>query len=131
MMQDDTDYSDPFSLFDFEDRTEPLATRMKFAGRLAVNVVVALAIIGVSLAIGMIGYHATERMDWLDAFLNAAMILGGMGPVDTLHTAAGKAFAGGYALFSGLLIIIVAGVVLAPIFHRVLHAFHIADDDRG
>ncbi|HRK64619.1 MAG TPA: hypothetical protein PLN53_09505, partial [Terricaulis sp.] len=64
----------------------------------------------------------------LDAFLNASMLLGGMGPVDALHTDAGKLFAGGYALFCGLLIVIASGVILAPILHRVLHALHAADD---
>ena len=118
------------SLFDFEDIGEPLANRATFAGRIAVNVIAAVVIIGVSLAAGMAGYHFTENMDWLDAFLNAAMILGGMGPVDQLHTEAGKMFAGVYALFSGLLIIIVTGVVLAPILHRVLHALHAEDDDK-
>jgi hypothetical protein len=72
-------------------------------------------------------YHATEGLSWLDAYLNAAMLLGGMGPVNPLHTEAGKLFAGSYALFCGLLIVIASGVVLAPILHRVLHALH-ADD---
>lgn len=83
--------------------------------------------IAIALAIGMIGYRLTEGMDWLDAYLNAAMLLGGMGPVGALDTASGKFFAGSYALFCGLLIVIASGVVLAPILHRVLHALH-ADD---
>jgi len=116
------------SLFDFEDKDKPLAAPAAFAGRVMFNVVAALVIIGVSMAVGMAGYHFTEGMDWLDAFLNASMILGGMGPVDVLHTQAGKIFAGAYALFSGLLIIIVTGVVLAPILHRVLHALHVPDE---
>ena len=116
------------SLFDFEYKDKPLATPTAFAGRIVLNVIVALVIIGASLAGGMAGYHLTEGMDWLDAFLNASMILGGMGPVDVLHTEAGKIFAGAYALFSGLLIIIVTGVVLAPILHRVLHALHVPDE---
>ena len=88
---------------------------------------VALVLIGFALALGMIGYHLTENMAWLDAFLNASMLLGGMGPVDALHTDAGKLFAGAYALFCGLLIVIASGVILAPILHRVLHALHAED----
>jgi hypothetical protein len=115
------------SLFRFEHKDKPIAGTATFAGRLLGNFVAALVIVAVALGAGMAGYRLTEGMDWLDAFLNAAMILGGMGPVDTLHTEAGKAFAGGYALFCGLLIVILTGVVLAPILHRVLHALHVKD----
>jgi hypothetical protein len=115
------------NLLRFEPRDRPMASHAVFLGRLARNLVFALTMIAAALAIGMIGYHATERMDWLEAYLNAAMLLGGMGPVDPLHTQAGKLFAGSYALFCGLLIVIASGVVLAPILHRVLHALH-ADD---
>ena len=89
-----------------------------------VNTLAACVLIGASLAVGMVGYHAAEGMTWLDAFLNAAMLLGGMGPVDGLHTGAGKLFAGLYALYCGLVVVITAGVILAPILHRVLHAIH-------
>jgi len=112
----------------FERRAEPLAPHRVFLGRLARNVVAALVMIAVALAIGMAGYRITEGMSWLDAYLNATMLLGGMGPVDALHTDAGKFFAGSYAIFCGLLIVIASGVVLAPILHRVLHALHAADD---
>jgi hypothetical protein len=84
--------------------------------------------IAVALGVGMIGYVAIEQMSWLDAYLNASMLLGGMGEVDALRTDAGKFFAGTYALFCGLLIVIASGVVLAPILHRVLHALHVEDD---
>lgn len=114
-------------LLRFEHRNRPMASHAVFLGRLARNLVFALGMIAVALAIGMAGYHATEGMDWLDAYLNATMLLGGMGPVDALQTDAGKFFAGSYALFCGLLIVIASGVVLAPILHRVLHALH-ADD---
>ena len=77
------------------------------------------------LAVGMLGYTLTEGMSCVDAFVNAAMILSGMGPVGELHTTAGKIFAGCYAIFSGLIIVIATGFVLAPIFHRVLHNFHV------
>jgi ABC-type Na+ efflux pump permease subunit len=116
------------SLLRFEHRTAPLAPRAVFFGRLAGAIAAALALIGVALAIGMIGYRLTENMAWLDAFLNAAMLLGGMGEVDPLHTDAGKLFAGIYALFCGLLIVVGSGIILAPILHRVLHALHLEDD---
>ena len=84
-----------------------------------------VVIILVSLGIGMTGYHVFEKLPWIDAFVNAAMILSGMGPVSELKTTAGKIFAGSYAIFSGLVIVIATGFVLAPIFHRVLHRFHV------
>lgn len=115
-------------LFRFEHRTAPLAPQHVFFGRLARNLAFALAMIAAALAIGMVGYRATEGMSWLDAYLNSTMLLGGMGPVDVLHTDAGKFFAGTYALFCGLLIVVATGVVLAPILHRVLHAMHVAED---
>lgn len=81
-----------------------------------------------ALGIGMLGYHELERLSWLDAFLNAAMILGGMGPVNELKTEAGKLFAGLYALFSGLIFLVVAGLIFMPLVHRLLHRFHIGAD---
>ena len=80
---------------------------------------------GSALGIGMAGYHFFENMGWVDAFENAAMILSGMGPVSALQSDAGKIFAGCYALFSGLLLITVTGIVLAPVIHRGLHKFHL------
>jgi hypothetical protein len=77
-----------------------------------------------ALGMGVLGYHEFESMSWLDAFLNAAMILGGMGPVDVLHTQAGKVFAGIYALFSGLVFLVASGLFLSPLVHRLLHNFH-------
>jgi hypothetical protein len=79
----------------------------------------------------MVGYHGLEAMPWLEAFVNAAMILSGMGPVDQLHTASGKFFAGCYALFSGLAFISAVSVVFAPIFHRFIHRFHLEADSKG
>lgn len=84
-----------------------------------------LVIILASLAIGMAGYHFLEKMSWLDAFVSAAMILSGMGPVGSLQTTAGKFFAGCYALYSGLALITTIGVVFVPVFHRFLHKFHL------
>ena len=77
-----------------------------------------------SLGIGMVGYAYFEHLDWLDAFLNSAMLLGGMGPVNNPETAGGKLFAGLYALYSGLVFLVTVGVVLAPVLHRLMHVFH-------
>ena len=109
----------------FEHRSQPLLPRQAFLGRLARSVCAGLTIIGISLFVGMVGYHVLERLGWLDAFLNASMLLGGMGPVETPQTSGGKLFAGLYALYCGLVVIIVTGVVLAPVVHRFLHRFHV------
>ena len=95
-----------------------------FLGRMVRHAAAAIALILGSLAIGVWGYHHFEALPWLDAFLNASMILGGMGPVNPIGTDAGKLFAGTYALYSGLVFIAVAGLVLTPAVHRVLHTFH-------
>jgi len=116
-------------LFKYESRKHPLATRQRYLRRLAQSVLAALLIIGVSLLIGILGYAHFEGMGWLDAFLNASMILSGMGPADTLKTSGGKLFAGCYAIYSGLMVIFVTGIVLAPLAHRVLHRFHVDDKD--
>ena len=102
-----------------------MVTRWTFATRLAQAALLWLAIAVVGLAIGMAGYAYFEGMSIADAYVNAAMILSGMGPVSELKTTAGKIFAGSYAIFSGLVIVIATGFVLAPIFHRVLHRFHV------
>lgn len=94
------------------------------------NILYAAALVAISLVAGMIGYGAFEGMSVVDAFLNASMILGGMGPVDILRTNGGKIFAGFYALYSGLVLIISAGLVLAPVLHNVMHSFHIDDKDQ-
>jgi len=84
-----------------------------------------LAIILAALCIGMAGYHWLEGLSWIDAFVNAAMILSGMGPANPLHTEAGKVFAGCFALFSGLTFITAISIAFAPVFHRFLHKFHL------
>lgn len=114
-------------VFHFEGKSQPLASRAVFLGRLMGNGAVALVTILGGLAVGMVGYRALEGLSWLDAFLNAAMLLGGMGPVSDLHTTAGKIFAGVYALMCGLLLVAVTGLILAPVLHRVLHALHVKD----
>jgi hypothetical protein len=97
---------------------------------MARSAALAFAIVLGSLGIGMAGYHWLERLSWLDAFLNAAMILSGMGPVAQIQTPGGKLFAGCYALFSGLALITVVAVIFAPLFHRFLHKFHLEADSR-
>jgi hypothetical protein len=112
----------------FERRTKPLLTREKFTARMIRCVLLALGLVAVSLGIGMAGYHGFEGLSWLDAFENAAMILSGMGPVSPVNTAAGKVFAGCYALYSGLALVSTVALLFAPIFHRFLHKFHLPDD---
>lgn len=90
---------------------------------------VSLALAAGSLVIGIAGYHELEGLSYLDAFLNSAMLLGGMGPVDLPKTEAGKLFAGLYALYAGLLFLVLTAILLAPVFHRVLHRFHFEGDD--
>lgn len=109
----------------YERRRQPLLSRKAFFHRLGRHVIAGLMMIAISLALGVFGYHWTENMPWLDALVNASMILGGMGPVDKLNTAAGKLFASFYALFSGLVFIGIAGIIFAPIIHRLFHRFHL------
>jgi hypothetical protein len=109
----------------FEHKRQPLASRRLFARRLAGSFALSTTIITLSLLVGMAGYHHFERMPWIDAFVNASMILSGMGPLGSLQTWNGKAFAGLYALYSGLVLILAMGIVIAPIVHRVLHRFNL------
>lgn len=112
----------------FERKHEKLVPVSVFVGRMAAYGVVVLLLIAGALAIGVAGYHSLAGLGWVDALLNASMILGGMGPVDALPTVSAKLFASFYALFSGLVFIAVMGLVFAPIIHRVLHAFHVEND---
>jgi len=91
---------------------------------------IAFAFIVISLVIGMAGYHLFEGLAWIDAFLNASMLLGGMGPVNSPVTNGGKVFAGFYALYCGLAVIFSTGVILAPVAHRILHRFHMERDSQ-
>ena len=111
----------------FEHHTKPLLPRWIFYRRVFRNAFFGLGFIAFSLGLGMAGYHHFEKMSWLDAFVNAAMILSGMGPVGTLQTEGGKLFAGGYALFSGLALVAAIGIIFAPVMHRFLHKFHLED----
>ena len=109
----------------FEHHSEPLLSRAAFWRRLAQSVGFGGILVAVSLVIGMVGYHSLEGLGWIDAFLNASMLLGGMGPVNAPQSDGGKLFAGCYALYCGLVVIVVAGVLLAPVAHRFLHKFHL------
>jgi hypothetical protein len=106
-------------------RIRPLAPRRVYVRRIARHALSAGGLVFVSLAIGVLGYRGLEHLAWIDALLNAAMIMGGMGPVDTLHTVPGKLFASFYALYCGLVLLVTAGILLAPVFARFLHRFHI------
>jgi hypothetical protein len=112
----------------YEHRKEPLLSRSAFLKRLASHAGVAFGVVLGSLGIGILGYHFLEGLAWVDALVNAAMILGGMGPVDTLHTNAGKIFASFYALYSGIVFLLAVGIIIAPVFHRLLHHFHLEAD---
>jgi hypothetical protein len=116
-------------LIGFETKGEPLASEAAFVRRLGRNVTVAAAVILASLAIGTTAYMTLEGMSLIDAVLNASMILSTMGPVSPLHTTAGKIFASVYAILSGLLLFAVAGLILAPVYHRMIHRFHLEDED--
>lgn len=109
----------------YEHRHQPLLSRSRFLERLLRHGAVAAFLLLVSLLIGMAGYSYFERLAWRDAFLNAAMLLGGMGPVDPPRTDGGKLFAGLYALYAGLVFLVVVGLGLTPVVHRVLHRFHL------
>src|ERR1700676_139454 len=113
------------SVTQFERRHQAVASRRKFVIRMALAVGLWALLTAGGLAIGIAGYAGFEGMSFVDAFVNAAMILSGMGPLGELKTTAGKIFAGSYAILSGLIIVIATGFVLAPIFHRILHRFHV------
>ena len=104
-----------------------LPPRKKFISRVRRTAKYAFSLVGVTLAIGMVGYHGLENMSWLDAFHQSAMLLSGMGPVVDLKTTAGKLFDGVYALFCGVVLLAATGLLFAPVLHRLLHRFHIED----
>ena len=109
----------------YEHRMHPILSRTEFTKRVARHLMLALIILALALGIGVVGYHYLGKLEWLDALLNASMILGGMGPVNPLHKPMAKLFASCYALFSGLAFIGVASVLVAPFAHRLLHRFHV------
>ena len=113
----------------FEHRKEELLPRRLFVKRVINYSLLSFGTIGVSLLIGILGYHFFESLSWIDSLVNASMLLGGMGPVNALHTTAGKIFASLYALFSGMVLLVAVSILIAPIFHRFLHHFHLEIGD--
>ncbi len=114
----------------FEHVSKPIIPRRQFVSRLTRAVLLGLGLIVISLAIGMAGYLCFfPKLDWADAFVNAAMILSGMGPLAVPETTAAKIFSGCYAIYSGLMLVMSAGVVFAPLVHRFLHKLHADEDD--
>jgi hypothetical protein len=109
----------------YEHKSEPLLARPRFLRRMLAHAGAGVLLIAASLGLGVLGYHHFGRLPWLDALLNASMILGGMGPVDPVRPAAGKVFASVYALFSGVIFLVVVGIMIAPAAHRVLHRLHL------
>jgi hypothetical protein len=113
----------------FENRNERLAPPEVFRRRLVTSSSVGFGLIAISLAIGMAGYAGFEHLGWVDAFVNASMILSGMGPLSTPGTTGGKLFAGIYALYSGFAVLAIAAIMFAPVLHRVMHRFHLEEQD--
>lgn len=112
----------------FEQKSDPLLTRPQFAWRMARSIGVATIVMIFSLAIGSAGYHYFCELPWVDALLNAAMILTGMGPVEQVRTTSGKLFATAYALYSGVAFLTMMAVLLAPVAHRFMHQFNLEDE---
>ena len=116
-------------LFQYETRKQPVASQNVFVSRLTRNAISSAVIVAVSLVVGTGGYMYFENMRTVDAFANASMILASMGPLNPLLTDGGKIFAALYAIFSGFLLIGISTLMLAPIFHRILHRFHVDEHD--
>ncbi len=117
------------SLLNFEQKSQPLLRWPVFLKRVAASFALGMALILASLFCGMAGYHYFEKLPWLDAFVNAAMILSGMGPLAQPATEGGKLFAGLYAIYSGLAVVMIAGITFAPVVHRFLHKLHADEAD--
>jgi len=112
----------------FEHRSEPLLPRTQFLLRAGWFLLLSATVVAAALGVGVLGYHELGGLTWIDALVNASMILGGMGPVDTITSHAGKLFVSFYALFSGLLFIGAMSLVLTPFVHRLLHKLHLEDE---
>lgn len=112
----------------YEHKTQPLLPRRLFIARLFKHFVISFFLLFVSLGIGTLGYRIFENLSWLDALLNASMILGGMGPVDKISTVDGKLFASFYTLFSGIIFLAGAGIIIAPVAHRIMHRLQLEEE---
>ena len=117
------------SWWQYERRVDELAPRSVFIKRIAGSLAIALGVIAVGLVIGILGYHFIAGFNWIDSLLESAMILGGMGPVRELPDDASKIFASIYALFSGLIVLALMGIMLSPVVHRIMHSFHVDEKD--
>ena len=115
----------------YEHRSQPVLPRKLFLRRILAHALLAMGVVTVSLAVGVVGYHFLAGLAWIDALMNAAMILGGMGPVDAITGLPGKLFASFYALYSGVAFLAVAAVLVAPFAHRLLHRLHLDDGEDG
>jgi hypothetical protein len=115
----------------FEKKDQPIARNHLFIKRIFRSFMYGLAIIIICLLIGMSGYHYFEKMNGVDSFVNASMILSGMGPMSTLQTNGGKIFAGIYALFSGIIFLVVMAIIFAPVYHRFMHEFHLEETKKS
>lgn len=113
----------------YENKKQKLVSRSKFRSRIMYAVYVDIILLSVSLLIGVLGYHFFNNLSYVDAFMNASMILGGMGPVDVLISDSAKIFAGVYALYSGIAFLTSFAILLAPVYHRFLHKFHLEEKD--
>ena len=109
----------------YERHNQPLIPRKAFLRRVAAHALLAFGLLTLSLGIGVLGYRGFESLSWLDSLLNASMLLGGMGEVSPLQTVGGKIFASFYSLFSGIVFLVVAGLLVAPVAHRILHRMHL------
>jgi len=117
-------------ILDYEHRSQPVLPRRLFLRRIIFHLLLALSVIVVSLAIGIFGYRFLAGLTWIDALMNAAMILGGMGPVNEISSVAGKLFASFFALYAGVAFLAIAAVLIAPFAHRLLHRLHLEDTDQ-
>ena len=111
----------------YEHHNQPLLSIQNFFTRMLKHGLLSFVLLIISLGIGILGYHFLETLSWIDALVNASMILGGMGPVNPIQTTTGKVFASFYALYSGMIFLIIVSVMLAPVAHRFLHHFHLME----
>ncbi len=112
----------------YEHKTQPVLSRRQFALRLLTHGAAAFSLLLLSLGAGLLGYHYLAGLDWIDSFLNASMILAGMGPVDPLNSDSAKIFASVYAIFSGTIFLVGAGIIMTPVAHRIIHILQLEEE---